>query len=240
MNRDRKDPVTMAFGVLLVALLPIFFLLASRYQSLDERVRILQPKPLVSVPSPEDLLTQVSQAASDSTLQLHQVWAAAPEPTSGLIADYEVMRGDQAVYRLVLFRYDIACSVCRDVLAAALYEAEGDALVQILLLDDWEVRGERVNTSRFLRQFAGRSMATELVLGANVDGISGATFSAGGLVEQLNTAAAWVRDQPLETRKRPRQEPRRSVFGMDRWRFVWPCGLAKYAQPSRCRPLLWH
>ena len=59
--------------------------------------------------------------------------------------------------------------------------------------------GERVDTARFLRQFAGRSVATELALESNVDGISGATFSAGGLVEQLNTAAAWVRDQPLET-----------------------------------------
>ena len=199
MNRDRKDPVTMAFGVLLVALLPTFFLLASRYQSLDERARQLQPAPLVPAPSSEALLAQVSQAVSDSTLQLQQVWAAEPEPTSGLVADYKVMRGDEAVYRLVLFRYDIACSVCRDVLAAALYDAEGDALVQTLLLDEWEVRGERVDTARFLRQFAGRSVAEELALESNVDGISGATFSTGGLVEQLNTAAAWVREHPLET-----------------------------------------
>ena len=199
MNRDRKDPVTLAFGVLLVALLPTFFLLASRYQSLDERVRQLQPKPSVPAPSREDLLAQVSQVVSDSTLQLQPVWAAEPEPTSGLVADYNVVRGDQTVYRLVLFRHDIACSLCRDVLAAALYDAGGDALVQILLLDYWEVRGERVDTARFLLQFAGRSVATELALEFNVDGISGATFSAGGLVEQLNTAAAWVRDHPLET-----------------------------------------
>ena len=197
MNRDRKDPVTMAFGVLLVALLPTFFLLASRYQSLDERMRQLQPKPFVPAPSPEVLLAQVSHVASDSTLQLQQVWAAEPEPTSGLVADYKVVRGDEAVYRLVLFRHDIACSVCRDVLAAALYD--GDTLAQILLLDEWEVRGERVDTARFLRQFAGRLMATELILESNVDGISGATFSTGGLVEQLNTAAAWVRGHPLET-----------------------------------------
>ena len=196
MNRDRKDPVTLTFGVLLVVLLPTFFLLASRYQSLDERE--LEPKPLVPAPSPEDLLAQVGQAVSDSTLQLQQVWAAAPEPTSGLVAAYQVMRGDQVAYRLVVFRYDIACGVCRDVLAAALYDAEGDALVQVLLLDYWEVRGKRVDTVRFLRQFAGRSVAEELVLEANVDGISGATFSAGGLVEQLNTAAAWVREHPLE------------------------------------------
>ena len=189
----------MAFGVLLVVLLPTFFLLASRYQSLDERVRQLQPKPFVPVPSPEYLLAQVRQVASDSTLQLQQVWVAEPEPASGLVADYTVMRGDQAMYRLVMFRYDIACGVCRDVLAAALYDAEGAALVQILLLDYWEVRGERVDTARFLRQFAGRSVATELALESNVDGISGATFSAGGLVEQLNTAAAWIREQPLET-----------------------------------------
>ncbi len=195
MNRDRKDPVTMAFGVLLVVLLPTCFLLASRYQSLDERE--LQPKPFVPAPSPEVLLAQVSHVASDSTLQLQQVWAAEPEPTSGLVADYQVMRGDEAVYRLVLFRYDIACRVCRDVLAAALYE--GDTLAQILLLDEWEVRGERVDTARFLRQFAGRSVAEELALESNVDGISGATFSTGGLVEQLNTAAAWVRGHPLET-----------------------------------------
>ncbi len=199
MNRDRKDPVTMAFGVLLVVLLPTFFLLASRYPSLDERVRSLQPKPLVPVPSPEDLLAEVSQAVADSVLQLQPVWAAEPEPASGLVAAYQVVRGDQAVYRLVVFRYDIACSVCRDVLAAALYDAEGDALVQVLLLDDWEVRGERVDTARFLRQFAGRSVAEELAIGADVDGISGATFSAGGLVEQLNMAAAWVREQPLGT-----------------------------------------
>lgn len=191
MNRDRKDPVTIAFGVLLVALLPTFFLLVSHYPSLDERMRQLQPKPLVPAPSLEDLLARVSQAVSDSTLQLQQVWAAEPEPTSGLVAAYEVVRGGPAVYRLVVFRHDIACSVCRDVLAAALYD--GDALVQIFLLDDWEVRGERVDTARFLRQFAGRPLATELALEANVDGISGATFSTGGLVEQLNAAAAWVR-----------------------------------------------
>ena len=199
MNRDRKDPVTMAFGVLLVVLLPTFFLLASRYPSLDERVRSLQPKPLVPVPSPEELMAQVSQAVADSVLQLQPIWAAEPEPASGLVAAYQVVRGDQAVYRLVVFRYDISCSVCRDVLAAALYDAEGDALVQVFLLDDWEVRGERVDTARFLRQFAGRPVAGELALGADVDGISGATFSAGGLVEQLNRAAAWVREQPLGT-----------------------------------------
>ena len=198
MNRDRKDPVTIAFGVLFVALLPPFFLLVSHYPSIDERVRQLQqlqPKPLVPAPSLEDLLARVSQAVSDSTLQLQQVWAAEPEPTSGLVAAYAVLRGGPAVYRLVVLRHDIACSVCRDVLAAALYD--GDALVQIFLLDDWEVRGERVDTARFLRQFAGRPLATELVLEANVDGISGATFSTGGLVEQLNTAAAWVRTHPL-------------------------------------------
>ena len=198
MNRDRKDPVALALGVLLVALVPTVFLLASRYPSLDERVRQLQPKPLVPVPAPEDLLAQVSQVVADSTLQLQPVWVAEPEPTSGLVADYNVVRGGQVVYRLVVFRHDIACSVCRDVLAAALYDAEGDALVQILLLDDWEVRGERVDTARFLRQFAGRSVATELAIESNVDGISGATFSAGGLVEQLNMAAMWVREQPLE------------------------------------------
>lgn len=198
MNRDRKDPVMIAFGILLVALLPTFFLLASRYPSLDERVRQLQPKPLVPAPSLEDLLAQVSQVAADSTLQLQPVWAAEPEPASGLVAAYQVVRGDQAVYRLVVLRHDIACSVCRDVLAAALYDAAGDALVQVLLLDYWEVRGERVDTVRFLRQFAGRPVAEELAIEANVDGISGATFSAGGLVEQLNSAAAWVREQPLE------------------------------------------
>ena len=197
MNRDRKDPVMIAFGVLLVVLLPTLLLLASRYPSLDERVQQLQPKPLVPAPSPDELLAQVRQVVSDSTLQLQPVWAAEPEPTSGLVADYNVVHGDQTVYRLVLFRYDIACSVCRDVLAAALYDAEGDALVQVLLLDYWEVRGERVDTVRFLRQFAGRPVAEELAIEANVDGISGATFSAGGLVEQLNTAAAWVREQPL-------------------------------------------
>lgn len=196
MNRDRKDPVTLAFGVLLVALLPTFFLLVSHYPSLEERVQQLKPKPLVPAPSLEDLLARVSQAVSDSTVQLQQVWAAEPEPTSGLVADYKVVRGGLAVYRLVLFRHDIACSVCRDVLAAALYD--GDSLVQIFLLDDWEVRGERVDTAQFLRQFAGRPLATELALEANVDGISGATFSTGGLVEQLNTAAAWVRAHPLE------------------------------------------
>ena len=199
MNRDRKDPVTLALGVLLVVLVPTVFLLASRYPSLDERVRQLQPKPLVPVPAPEALLAHVSQVVADSTLQLQPVWVAEPEPTSGLVADYQVVRGGQVVYRLVVFRHDIACSVCRDVLAAALYDAEGDALMQILLLDDWEVRGERVDTVRFLRQFAGRPVAEELAIEANVDGISGATFSAGGLVEQLNMAAMWVREHPLET-----------------------------------------
>ena len=87
----------MALGVLLVVLLPTFFLLASRYQSLDERVRLLQPKPLVPAPAQEALLTQVSQVVADSTLQLQQVWTAEPEPTSGLVADYTVLRGDQVV-----------------------------------------------------------------------------------------------------------------------------------------------
>lgn len=202
MNWHRKDPVALAFGVLAVALVPILVLLVSRYPSLDERVQQLQPKPLVPVPAAEELLARVSQTVGDDALQLLPVWEAAPEPTSGLVATYTVERGAQAAYRLVVFRHDIACAVCRDVLAAALYDATGGALVQIFLLDFWEVRGERVDTAQFLRQFPGRSVAEELAIAANVDGISGATFSAAGLVEQLNTAAAWVREHPLEIIKK--------------------------------------
>jgi len=193
MKRKSKDPVLLALGVLSVALLPVLFLLVGRYESLDERVRKMQPQPVVPVPAPEALLSQVRQGVSDSTLQLQPVWAATPEPASGLVAAYQIWRGDHAAYRLVVLRHDIACSVCRDVLAAALYDA--DALVHIFLLDAWEVRGERVDTAHFLRQFVGRSVATELALESNVDGLSGATFSTAGLVEQLNAAAAWVREE---------------------------------------------
>ena len=142
----------------------------------------------------------MSHVVSDSTLQLQPVWAAEPEPTSGLVADYNVVRGDQTVYRLVLFRHDIACSLCRDVLAAALYDAGGDALVQVLLLDYWEVRGERVSTAHgFCANLLVARWRPNWLLSSMSMGSVGPLFQPEVIVEQLNTAAAWVRDHPLET-----------------------------------------
>ena len=82
--------------------------------------------------------------------------------------------------------------MCRDVLAGAVF-AEDGSVERVFVLDAWEVGGKAVDPTPLLVQLRGREA---FKLGKNVDGISGATYSSAGLVQQLNHARQWIEARP--------------------------------------------
>ena len=77
-------------------------------------------------------------------------------------------------------------------LAGAVF-AEDGAVERVFVLDEWDVEGKAVDPTPLLVQLRGREA---FKLGENVDGISGATYSSGGLVQQLNHARQWIGTRP--------------------------------------------
>ena len=193
MKQTGRNPTILIFSGLILVLVPALLLLAYQYADSHR-----QPPPFVPTPDQGRLLELVQQKVSiKAGAVLKPVYTVAPDPVTGITAVYDIDHEGVPLYRMIVFRHDIACSTCRDVLAAGLYDIRADTLVQVLLLDPWEVRGEPVETRSFLEQFVGESAQTTFHLGRDVDGISGATFSSTGLVERLNEAATWITQHPM-------------------------------------------
>jgi hypothetical protein len=192
----KRNPVIWGYGGFIALLALALLVLMDQYAS------SLRPlPPFVPTPDKERLFEVVQQRVPlKEGAVLKPIYVAAPEPATGIVAVYHVERDGKDLYHLIVFRHDIACGTCRDILAAALYDVQADTLVQILLLDPWEVRGKPVDTRSFLTQFIGRPAQMIFHLGDSVDGISGATFSSTGLVERLNEAAAWMTQHPITRR----------------------------------------
>ena len=70
---------------------------------------------------------------------------------------------------------------------------EDSTVKRVFVLDEWEVEGKAVDPTPLLAQLRGRAA---FLLGENVDGISGATYSSTGLVQQLNHARQWIETRP--------------------------------------------
>ena len=150
--------------------------------------------PLPSIPPKEVMLHHL--AAFDSTasaLHIKEVYQAMPAPRSGVLSAYRVVTDEEALaYKLVVVRHDIACATCRDLLVGILLAPGEDRVAAVLPLESWELADGRFDPTAFFAQLSGRALAEPLVVGRDIDGITGATLSVNALVTQWSQTGSWL------------------------------------------------
>lgn len=179
--------VGLSLAALLI-LLPVYR--GTRLRAHNELVA----RSLAPVPVDTELLALVSRVDPRSGLSLQPYFVPEKTQPTGLASVYAVLsQGGTPRHWLVVFRDDIPCSICRDVLAASLYTSGDLSVEQVFFLTEpLGADGTPVSMTGFLNQFVGRSPKVELALATNIDGVSGATKSCAGLVWGMNTARAWL------------------------------------------------
>ena len=181
----------MSVYLLYVVSLAFLGVLVWLYPGEAERIATARGPTWQAVPDTEKLAEQVAFLGDAQAIQWLSEYSPVREPRSGVVRSYQLLH-EEATYRLVVFRHDIACPVCRDMLAGAVF-AEDGAVERVFILNEWEVEGKAVDPTPLLAQLRGREA---FKLGENVDGISGATYNSRGLVQQLNHARQWIGKQP--------------------------------------------
>lgn len=99
--------------------------------------------------------------------------------TRGSLVRYEVSQGWTSLGVAYQIREDIPCPVCADV--RALVEAQDGKIGDVILIDPFHLYGEPMPEKlqqSFIAQFENKEMKERMLVGFNVDGISGATKSA--------------------------------------------------------------
>ena len=184
-----KHPLYWIYSGLILLSIPTIIMLMGLYE------KSLSPEsPLPSIPPKEIVLHRL--AAFDSTasaLHLKEVYQAGPAPRSGVLSAYRVLTDDEVLaYRLVVVRHDIACSTCRDLQVGILLAPREDRVAGVLPLASWELADGRFDPTAFFAQLIGRALAEPLVVGRDIDGITGATLSVNALVTQWSQAGNWL------------------------------------------------
>ena len=184
-----KHPLYWIYSGLILLLIPAIIMLIGLYEK-----SLSLESPLPSIPPKEVMLLRL--AAFDSTasaLHLKEVYQAIPAPRSGVLSAYRVLTDDEVLaYRLIVVRHDIACATCRDLLVGILIEPREDRVATILSLGSWELADDRLDPTAFFAQLIGRALSEPLVVGQNIDGITGATLSVNALVTQWSQAGSWL------------------------------------------------
>jgi peroxiredoxin len=148
-------------------------------QAYDDLVKML------ALPEPE------AQASSHEEQIMHALKQAMPD--ARLIAPVRLPEGTVYVgtngegkktYARVV-KKDILCEVCIDVEFIATLDQQG-RYRSLVLVQPFEVYGKKVDATKFLQQFEGRSCREKLSAGSNADIISGATKSSLKFIEGLN------------------------------------------------------
>lgn len=181
----------MSVYLLYVVSLAFLGVLVWLYPGEAERIAAARGSTWQGVPDIGQLVKHVAFLGDTQEIEWIPEYSPVRESRSGVVRSYQ-LRYAEETYRLVILRHDIACAVCRDVLAGAVF-AEDGTVEYVFVLDEWEVEGNAVDPTPLLAQLRGREMFR---LGENVDGISGATYSSTGLVRQLNRARQWIESQP--------------------------------------------
>ncbi len=184
-----KHPLYWIYSGLILLSIPAIIILISLYE------KSLSPEsPLPPVPPKEVVLHHL--AAFDSTasaLHLKEVYQAMPAPRSGVLSAYRVVTDDEALaYKLVVVRHDIACPTCRDLLVGIFLELREDRVVGVFPLESWELADGPFDPTAFFAQMIGRALSEPLVVGRDIDGITGATLSVNALVTQWSQAGTWL------------------------------------------------
>lgn len=181
----------MSIYILYIVSLAFLGVLAWLYPGEAERIAAARGSTWQAVPDVEQLAEQVAFLGDTQAIEWLPEYSPVRESRSGVVRSYRLRHGE-ATYRLIIFRHDIACVVCRDVIAGAVF-AEDGTVERVFVLDEWEVEGKAVDPTPLLVQLRGRET---FQLGENIDGISGATYSSTGLVQQLNHARQWSGMRP--------------------------------------------
>ena len=184
-----KHPLYWIYSGLILLSIPVIIVLIGLYE------KSLSPEsPLPPIPPKEVVLHHL--AAFDSTasaLHLKEVYQAVPAPRSGVLSAYRVVTDDEVLaYKLVIVRHDIACPTCRDLLVGILIEPREDRVAGVFPLESWELADGSFDPTAFFAQLSGRVLSVPLVVGQDIDGITGATLSVNALVSQWSQAGTWL------------------------------------------------
>ena len=149
---------------------------------------------LPSIPPKEIILLRLAEFDSTaSALHLKEVYQVTPAPRSGVLSAYRILTEDEALaYKLVVVRHDIACPTCRDLLVGILLAPGEDRVAAVLPLESWELADGHFDPTAFFAQLSGRALSEPLVVGRDIDGITGATLSVNALVTQWSQAGSWL------------------------------------------------
>ena len=99
--------------------------------------------------------------------------------TRGSLIRYEASQGWTSLGVAYQIREDISCPVCMDV--RALVEVRNEKLRDIILINPFHLYGKPMPVElqqTFIAQFENKKIKEKMLVGFNVDGISGATKSA--------------------------------------------------------------
>lgn len=186
--RQSKHPLYWIYCGLILLLIPAIIVLVGLYE------KSLNPEPpLPSIPPKEVVLGHLAAFDSTRSLHLKEVYQATPAPRSGVLSAYRVLTEDEVLaYRLVVVRHDIVCATCRDLLVGILIEPSEDRVAGVLSLASWELANGRFDPTAFFTQLIGQALSEPLVVGGNIDGITGATLSVNALVTQWSQAGSWL------------------------------------------------
>ena len=186
-----EHPLYWVYSGLILLLVPTIIMLIGLYE------KALSPQaPIAPVPPPPNEVVLHSLSKFDptsSTFRLKEVYQAVPVPRSGVLSAYKVLKGHETLaYRLVLVRHDIACATCRDLLVGILLAPGEDRVEAVLPLVPWELADGRFDPTPFFSQLIGRVLSDPLVVGRDIDGVTGATLSVNALVTQWSQAGHWL------------------------------------------------
>ena len=99
--------------------------------------------------------------------------------TRGSLIRYEAFQGWTSLGVAYQIREDISCPVCADV--RSLVEVQDGKIGDIILIDPFHLYGKPMPAElqqSFIAQFENKKIKERMLVGFNVDGISGATKSA--------------------------------------------------------------
>ena len=110
--------------------------------------------------------------------------------TRGSLVRYGVTQGWTSLGVAYQIREDISCPVCADV--RALVEVQNGGIGDIILIDPFHLYGKPMPAElqqTFIAQFENKEVKERMLVGFNVDGISGATKSAEKFVNGIGVVA---------------------------------------------------
>ena len=180
--------------ILLGALLGIVLLLAVGLLMLYQK-RAMPVAGLPEVPSKQEIASRLEVFnVAYKDIKIQEIFAARPEPRSGVLVVYSVHNNEQKTFYLAAVRHDISCTTCRDLLLGVLFDPNTNKILGILPLLPWELETGTYDPTVFLSQFKGQILGASQWEAKDIDGISGATYSVQATLTQLCELNRWIQN----------------------------------------------